>query len=56
MNGKQVVIPDSNPESEVGEMVNADVGQILNIPDHFEYAPSTLQNDTKGMARLVYYH
>ena len=37
---KNIVIPDSDPESEVGKWTNAFVGQIL----------SQAQNDTKGMA------
>ena len=79
---KNIVIPDSAPESEVGKLTNANhschaelvsasyqremdkfnvntflnqiyafiTGKILNIPEPFEYAPSTLQNDTKCMA------
>ena len=33
-------------------MDNAVVGQILNILDKFNHAPSALQNDIKGMVRL----
>ena len=28
-------------------------GKMLNILDKINYSPSTLQNDTKGMAKLI---